>query len=229
MKKYCFSIQWSFLCLLFLDMHGNAGKQPASEKPMVVVIPSYNNSKYYQKNLDSLFCQHYKNYRVIYIDDCSPDSTGDLVETYIHDHQQESRVTLIKNKQRRGALANHYTAAHMCQNHEIIVQVDGDDWFKHDQVLATVNKAYQDPNVWLTYSQHEMYPPTGKALQDRVIPAVIRESNAYREYKWVASALRTFYAGLFKRIFYFFHTLRHNRMMRRNAQNTYAHLQVARI
>lgn len=172
----------------------------ALEKPMVVVIPSYNNSKYYQKNLDSVFLQHYTNYRVIYIDDCSPDGTGDLVQAYVRDHHQEHRVTLIKNEQRRGALANHYTAAHLCQNHEIIVHMDGDDWFKHDRVLATVNNAYQDPNVWLTYSQHEMYPPTKNPLQDRVIPALIREMNAYREYKWVASALRTFYAGLFKRI-----------------------------
>ncbi len=181
----------------FLSMWAS---EQAFEKPMVVVIPSYNNSKYYQKNLDSVFSQHYTNYRVIYIDDCSPDGTGGLVQAYVRDHHQEHRVTLIKNEQRRGALANHYTAAHLCKNREIIVHMDGDDWFKHDCVLATVNNAYQDPDVWLTYSQHEMYPPQGKALQDRVIPAVIKESNAYREYRWVASALRTFYAGLFKRI-----------------------------
>jgi len=188
------------ICVMGIFLSLCANEQAVPEKPMVVVIPSYNNSSYYQKNLDSVFSQHYTNYRVIYIDDCSPDGTGDLVKKYIIEHGQEHRVTLIKNEQRRGALANHYAACHSCQNHEIVVQLDGDDWLKHEHVLATVNKAYQDPNVWLVYSQHEMCPPSGDVIKDRTIPQAIIKLHAYREYRWVASALRTFYAGLFKRI-----------------------------
>jgi len=41
------------------------------EKSMVVIIPSYNNESYCEKNLTSVFSQQYENYRVIYIDDCS--------------------------------------------------------------------------------------------------------------------------------------------------------------
>ncbi len=171
----------------------------SDERPLVIVIPSYNNAKYYQKNLDSVFKQKYENYRVIYIDDCSPDGTYDLVKQYITEHVQEDRMLLFKNKERRGALTNHYKAVHLCADHEIVIQLDGDDWFAHEHVLARINKAYDNPNVWLTYGQHRVYP-TGERGKCRHMPEAVIKRQAYREYDWITSALRTFYAGLFKRI-----------------------------
>jgi len=53
--------------------------QHIPEKPIVVVIPSYNNSKWCDWNLSSVFQQKYNNYRVVYIDDCSNDNTYELV------------------------------------------------------------------------------------------------------------------------------------------------------
>src|SRR5579872_96758 len=82
----------------------------AEQKPLVIVIPSYNNSDWYRKNLDSVFAQDYDNYRIIYIDDCSIDGTYELVRDYIVENGQKERVTLIKNDRRQGALANHYRA-----------------------------------------------------------------------------------------------------------------------
>ncbi len=48
-------------------------------------MPSYNNvkSRLYLRNLDSIFMQEYSNYHVVYIDDASPDKTGDFVNKYI--------------------------------------------------------------------------------------------------------------------------------------------------
>ena len=169
------------------------------ERPLVVVIPSYHNAEWYQRNLDSVFMQQYQNYRVIYIDDCSPDGTGNLVEKYVKDQEQENRVTIIHNTKRRGALANHYRAIHMCENHEIVLCLDGDDWLKHKHVFERVNYAYKDPNVWLTYGQYEIYP-TSELGHCRKLPESIISHHAYRECMWVTSALRTFYAGLFKQI-----------------------------
>ncbi len=52
--------------------------------PFCLIVPSYNNakSKIYLRNLDSIFMQDYSNYRVIYIDDKSPDKTGEFVSKY---------------------------------------------------------------------------------------------------------------------------------------------------
>ena len=46
-------------------------------KPFVVIVPSYNNSEWVERNLRSIFEQKYDNFRVIYIDDASTDGTWD--------------------------------------------------------------------------------------------------------------------------------------------------------
>jgi len=181
--------------------------QHEKEKPIVVVIPSYNNKDWYKKNLDSVFNQKYENYRVIYINDRSPDSTGQLVEKYVKKCNQTHRFTLINNEKNAGALANLYKTIHTCQDDEIIAQLDGDDWFAHNNVLQKINAVYQDPNIWMTYGQYEtlIYSKSKKKFYKikggcKAISHNIVRANAYRENRWKSSALRTFYAGLFKQI-----------------------------
>lgn len=169
------------------------------QKPIVVVIPSYNNAAWYKRNLDSVCSQHYDNYRIIYIDDCSTDGTGKLVQAYIDEHTLHDKVTLICNETNCGAMFNHYRAVWMCQDHEIIVHIDGDDWLKHDDVLERINQTYQDPQVWMTYGQFERYPDGARGYC-RPLPAAVVQRNMFREYDWLTSHLRTFYAGLFKQI-----------------------------
>lgn len=169
------------------------------EKKIVVEIPSYNNREWYKYNLDSVFAQKYSNYRIIYTDDCSSDGTGDLVEQYIRLKKQAHRVTLIKNNTRRRSLANHYHAIHLCQDDEIIVNLDGDDWFAHEYVLAYINRIYDDPDVWLTYGQYINWP-IQRIGYCAAIPDYYKINNKYREHKWVFGHLRTFRAALAKQI-----------------------------
>jgi glycosyltransferase involved in cell wall biosynthesis len=171
----------------------------AKEIPIVVVVPSYNNRNFYEKNLDSILNQKYENYSVIYVDDASPDGTGDLVREYIKKKGQEHRVTLIQNQERVGSLANLYTAISLCKPNEVVAQLDGDDWFYHDRVLQRVNEAYSDPDVWVTYGQFIHYP-SNKIGFVHEVPEEIISANKFRRYQWTTSALRTFYAGLFHRI-----------------------------
>jgi len=177
------------------------------EKPIVVVIPSYNNKQFYQKNLDSVFQQAYDNYSVIYINDASPDQTGRLVAEYIKEKGQEKKVTLINNKKNKGALHNLYNAIHSCDDNTIIVTLDGDDWFKDEQVLNIVNETYQKNDIWMTYGQYEELHFSKrhnkyitKPGHCKQIPPNIIRADAYREDTFVSSHLRTFYAGLFKKI-----------------------------
>jgi len=169
------------------------------QRPIVVVIPSYNNACWCEKNLASVFMQQYDNYRVICIDDCSTEGTYELVKKYVADCGKEKCVTIIKNKKRRGSLYNHFKAVRMCADEEIVVQLDGDDWFAHENVLTIINEAYENPDVWLTYGQHETYP-TGEPGICALMPEAIIQMHAYREFTWITSAPRTFYAWLFKHI-----------------------------
>ncbi|HSX03456.1 MAG TPA: glycosyltransferase family A protein [Rhabdochlamydiaceae bacterium] len=171
------------------------------EKPFVIIIPSYNNGAFVEKNLRSVFSQNYKNYRVIYIDDHSADDTFLKAKNLTTDMQQTNRTTLIRNEQNQGALANLYNAIHSCHDYEIVVLVDGDDFLAHEQVLSILNQNYQDPEVWMSYGNfldyptYQQNPVRCKELSDWVI-----RNNSFRKHEWVTTHLRTFYASLFKRI-----------------------------
>ena len=173
----------------------------AVEKPMVVVIPSFNNRDWYELNLESVLQQNYRNFRVIYIDDHSTDGTGELVREYLRKNDWEERVHLIHNSERMGALYNIYHAVWSCDPEEIIVTVDGDDWLFHENVLKRLNQIYADPDVWMTYGQYIEFPDGG-AGHCQMIPPHVIENNSYRSYAWVSSHLRTFYASLFHLIAY---------------------------
>lgn len=165
----------------------------------VIVIASYNNKDNYEKNLRSVFSQTYDGFRIIYVDDASPDGTGNLVRNFLQRYDIEDRVTLIQNERRVGALANLYRAIWMCDPDEIVVNLDGDDWFAHDDVLLTLDRAYSDPHVWLTYGQFIYYPSNYVGFAEEV-PQHVIEQNAFRSCHQGTTALRTFYAGLFHQI-----------------------------
>ena len=69
---------------------------------IAVVIPRYNNRQWYKQNLCSLCTQDYDNFRAIYIDDCSSDRTGELVEEFIAENNLGKRIHLIRNRVRVG-------------------------------------------------------------------------------------------------------------------------------
>ena len=169
------------------------------ERHIVVMVCSYNNAKYYQWNLDSVFEQQYKNYHVIYVDDCSDDNTGLFVEDYVHQKEMQDKFIIYCNAERRKALANLYYAIHTCKSTDIIVILDGDDRFASSRVLQRINQAYADPNIWLTYGQFREHP-SGVLGFCRPYPRRIVDRCGFRYHMDTPSHLRTFYAGLFHKI-----------------------------
>lgn len=173
----------------------------ATKKEFVIVVNSYNNAQWYQRNLDSIFDQSYSNFRVIYTDDYSTDGTATLVEHYIKEYNLENKITLIKNQSRMLKMANMYHAIYCAQDHEIIVELDGDDWFADKHVLKKLNKVYSDEQIWLTYGTYKEFP-SGQIgrFWCKEFPEHAIKNNDFRNNGWCTGALRTYYAWLFKLI-----------------------------
>ncbi len=192
------------LSLLFVSFNNCFSKPDLSKqfvgKRFAVVTASFNNVKYVQKYLDSIACQTYKNFRVVYYDDCSDDGMSDYIQAYLENNSElKSKFRLVKNKINVGAHENIYRAVHSLDDDEIVLIVDGDDWLAGDDVLEYLNKVYLDSSVWITYGRFMTYPG-GKSGNSEFLPKDIISKNKIRSYKWVTSHLRTFYAWLYKRI-----------------------------
>ena len=168
------------------------------DKKFVIVIPSYKNEKWAEKNILSALNQNYSNFRIIYTDDCSPDSTFEKVSSIVASHKNKEKTTLIKNNIRKGALENLYNMIYSCEDEEIIITLDGDDWLYDNEVLSKLNSAYKG-DVWMTYGQYQNYPDKARGIAKQ-IPDHVINSNNYRQYAWCSTHLRTFYTWLFKKI-----------------------------
>ncbi|MCI0382105.1 MAG: glycosyltransferase family 2 protein [Chlamydiae bacterium] len=173
----------------------------SQDKSFVVIIPSFNNSSYVEKNLQSVLQQKYKNFRLIYIDDHSTDDTYEKASRLIRESGLQQRAILIRNEENLGALANIYRAVHSCDDREIVVLVDGDDYLAHEYVLTKLNKIYSSRDVWVTYGNFLNYPDfTQKPVSCKKFSKSVIRNNQFRKKEWVASHLRSFYVGLFKKI-----------------------------
>ena len=200
MKKLILLI--TFLFYIDAEKYNYAPKveNPPYEKKLVVIIPSYNNERYYKQNLDSVFNQGYKNFRVIYTDDASTDNTYSLVKEYIQANGYEDKITLLHNDSNQGAMYNVYHMIHQCEDDEIVVCVDGDDWLSTNKALQRINQAYHDPNVWVTYGNYQYIGKSKKRVLSPVVKSQVMKLGYHRKIKWRFMHVRTFYAQLFKKI-----------------------------
>ena len=172
------------------------------DRKIVVIIPSYNNSKWYARNLASVFAQDYnEEFRVIYIDDGSSDGIDELVQEYIAERNSGSgaSITLIHNSVRTGALQNLYNTIRGCADDEVVILLDGDDWFAHNGVLRAINEVYTRTDCWITYGQYRSWPDNAIGLS-KEMPSAVIEANGFRKHEWCSSHLRSFFAWLFKLI-----------------------------
>jgi len=178
--------------------------QPAQSPPeFVVMIPSYNNGKNNQNRciacLESVICQTYPHYSVIYVEDCSTDDTAALVDKFVADHHVENKFTVIHNKERKGSLRNVYETIHSIAPEKIVVDLDGDDALAHDKVLERLAEVFADKNIWLSFGNVTCWPSKWTGPTEPV-PQELITKNKMRSYRDIWLPVRTFYAKLFHQI-----------------------------
>lgn len=193
MKKSIF--QSAFVPLLFVLY-----TQEIYSRHFTIIIPSRNNSEWVERTLGSVASQSVHTWNAIYINDASTDDTAQKVEQFRKIHGLEGKIILINNEMRQGALANIVKAVYMCEDWDVMVTLDGDDWLSGPDVLKKLDAVYNQNDIWMTYGSYRQFPSGSKGTFVKPIPTEITASNTYRKHPWSVSHLRTFYAWLFKAI-----------------------------
>lgn len=95
------------------------------DNPLVtVLIASYNASDTIGTCLRSLLEQTWKNLQIIVIDDCSTDTTCDVVEKFIH---RDPRIELLRMEQNSGAYVARNNGLRLARGKYVTLH-DADDW-----------------------------------------------------------------------------------------------------
>lgn len=127
-------------------------------KPVVSVItPVYNAEKFLQETIDSVLKQTYKDYEYLLVDDCSTDSSADIVKEYA---ENDNRVKYIKLKENSGAAVARNTGLEHAQG-RYIAFVDSDDlWYP--EKLEKQLTFMQENNEAFTYTKYEHITEDGE-------------------------------------------------------------------
>jgi len=100
-----------------------------------VIIPTYNVELYIKKCLDSVLNQTYHNIEVLVVDDCSTDSTVEILNEY-----NDSRLKISKNNANMGPSFSRNSAIKTAKG-EWIAILDGDDWWEVTRLEKLISAA----------------------------------------------------------------------------------------
>lgn len=163
-----------------------------------IIVPSFNSVKYLPKTLLSIQEQTYPNYAVCVIDDASSfPEQREIISDFCTRNQWKS----IFHQTNTGALAGTVEAIRElnCQDEDVIIVIDGDDWLADSYVFAKLNQIYTEEDVYVTWGSFITYPE-GQLLMNHDIPQEVIKKKLYRSIFHTFSHLKTFKFRLFREI-----------------------------
>jgi glycosyltransferase involved in cell wall biosynthesis len=130
--------------------------------PLISIItPVYNCAPYIQETIDSICSQTYSNWELILVDDCSTDSSCEIIqENYLHDQ----RIQLIHNRVNEGAAVSRNNGITASKG-RFICFLDSDDLWKPKKLEHQLT-FQMDHSFAFTYTSYER-------LKDQVIVGTI--------------------------------------------------------
>ncbi len=146
-----------------------------------VVIINYNKEKYLKKCLDSVLTSSSLPEEIIVVDDCSTDSSLEIIESFT---ENNTRLKLIKNEFNIGASATRHKGI-MSATSDFIMTLDGDDWFETDFIKIARDEFNSNPNIILS-GNFNVIDETEK-VQFSIDTKVFSEQNKRQKLYWLAS------------------------------------------
>jgi len=168
-----------------------------SDLKFKIVVPFFNCERWIKKCINSMQSQKYKNFECFLIDDASTDNSAGIVKKEI---ANDSRFNLIQNREKKYALSNIAGAIEEfnCNDDDVIILLDGDDWFASSLTLNKLCESYGDK--LMTYGSYVFNPSGIRGPEPSEYSNEVIKTSSFRKDQWRASHLRTFKYELWKRI-----------------------------
>ena len=109
-----------------------------------IIIPNcnndsgnYNGKTFLRNCIESILNQTYTDYNVVFVDDCSIDTSVETIKSY-----NDTRIHIIQNKRKRyNGGSRNVGIDYALDNLEFdyFCFLDSDDWWKHNKVLEIIN------------------------------------------------------------------------------------------
>ncbi len=115
-----------------------------------VLMATYNGEKYLKEQIDSILNQTYKNIQIIISDDCSTDSTREILKQY----EQNEKIKIYYQEKNLGYIKNFEFLLRNVENN-IYMLSDQDDVWKEQKIEKSVEKL-KNENLDLVFGDLEV-------------------------------------------------------------------------
>lgn len=133
--------------------------------PLISVIMSvYNAEKYVSEAVESILSQTFSDFEFIIIEDCSTDSSLEIVEVYA---KKDARIKLIKKQKNNGSkgfILNLNMGLEMAQG-KYIARMDADDISLPNRFQLQVNLLEENPKIFIVGSSIELIDEYNKIIK----------------------------------------------------------------
>ncbi len=109
-----------------------------------VIVPIYNVAPYIERCVRSLMEQTFKDVEYIFVNDCTPDNSIEILQAVIEDYpERKEYVKIIHNEKNKGLAATRFVGLDQA-NGEYVLHCDSDDWVEKEMLEKMHEKAVQE-------------------------------------------------------------------------------------
>lgn len=118
-----------------------------------VIVPVYKTEKYIERCARSLFEQTMDEIEFIFVNDCTPDNSINILNNILEEYPQRAAQTSIINNEHNLGLAKNRIKGILAAKGEYIINCDSDDWVEKDayRQLYEYAKSGDFDYVWCDY------------------------------------------------------------------------------
>lgn len=121
------------------------------QSKVTICVPVYGVEKYIERCARCLFEQTYEFIDYIFVDDCSPDNSIEILKKVISDYpRRKENVRIIKHDNNKGLAGARNTAVENCKT-EFIMHVDSDDYIDLNTVEECIKNQKLTGSDIVTY------------------------------------------------------------------------------
>lgn len=156
-----------------------------------VVMATYNGEKYIVEQLDSICSQLSTGDEVVICDDCSTDSTLDIVKAYAKNNSLQPQFRILKNETNLG-FANNFKKVMDLANNDYIFFADQDDIWSQDKIAQMLEVMDKHPECEVLCCDYE---PFFMKRGDKAPKAVLKGMRDDGEIEQVSFQSSNIYIG----------------------------------
>lgn len=105
-----------------------------------IIVPVYGAEKYIARSAKSLFSQTYSNIEYVFVNDCTPDKSIDVLRNVIKEFTyREQQIKIIEHFQNGGSASARNTGLHNATG-DYLMWVDADDFLDNDAIQKCVDQ-----------------------------------------------------------------------------------------